>query len=65
MKSVFRLAARRTICPRGTTNRQRRLEEGPPLPIELPLSRRPVERGGDDYKRLKTAMARRLRGDDE
>ena len=32
----------------------------PHLPMELPLSRKPVERDGDDYKRLKAAMARRL-----
>jgi hypothetical protein len=31
--------------------------------MELPLSRQPVERDGDDYKRLKDAMARRLRGE--
>ena len=30
--------------------------------MELPLSRKPVERAGDDYKRMKAAMARRLRG---
>lgn len=35
------------------------------MAMELPASRRepaPVERDGDDYKRLKAAMARRLRG---
>jgi hypothetical protein len=31
--------------------------------MELPLSRKPVERDGDDYKRLKAALARRLRGE--
>ena len=35
----------------------------PHLPMELLLSRKPVERDGDDYKRLKAAMARRLRGE--
>jgi hypothetical protein len=33
--------------------------------VELPLSRKPVERDGGDYKyykRLKAAMTRRLRG---
>jgi hypothetical protein len=48
-----------------TTSRKRRSSDGPPLPMELPLSRKPVERDGDDYTRLKAAMARRLRGDDE
>jgi hypothetical protein len=33
--------------------------------MELSLSRQPVARDGGDYKRLKSAMARRLRGDDE
>jgi hypothetical protein len=33
--------------------------------MELPLSRKPVERDRDDYKRMKAAMARRLRGADE
>jgi hypothetical protein len=31
--------------------------------MELPLSRKPVERDGGDYKRLKVAMTRRLRGE--
>ena len=44
-----------------TTSRKRR-SDGPHLPMELPLSRKPVERGGDDYKRMKTSMARRMRG---
>ena len=44
------------------TARKRR-SDGPHLPMELPLSRKPVERDGDDYKRMKAAMARRLRGD--
>jgi hypothetical protein len=48
-----------------TSSRKRRISDGPPLPMELPLSRKPLERDGDDYKRLKGAMARRLRGDDE
>ena len=43
---------------------KRRIGDGPPPPMELPLSRRPVERDGHDYKRLKTAMmSRRLRGE--
>ena len=37
-----------------------RRSDGPHLSMELPLSRKPIERDGDDYKRLKTAMARRL-----
>jgi hypothetical protein len=46
-----------------TTGRKQRSEaDRPHLPMELPLSRKPVERDGDDYKRLKAAMARRLRG---
>jgi hypothetical protein len=45
-----------------TAKPKRRLPDGPPLPMELPLSRKPVERE-DDYKRLKAAMARRLRGE--
>jgi hypothetical protein len=48
-----------------TASRQRRISDGPPLPMALPLSRQPVERDGDNYKRLKDAMARRLRGGDE
>jgi hypothetical protein len=48
-----------------STDRKRRVSDGPPLPMELPLSRKPVERDGDDYKRLKAAMSRRLRGGDE
>jgi hypothetical protein len=31
--------------------------------MELPLSRQQGEREGDAYKRLKAAMARRLRGE--
>ena len=42
------------------TARKRR-GDGPHLPMELSLSRKPVERDGDDYKRMKAAMARRLR----
>jgi hypothetical protein len=52
----------------GTPEEHQRRSEAanrPHLPMELPLSRRPVERDGDDYKRLKAAMARRLRGADE
>jgi hypothetical protein len=45
------------------TSRKPHISDGPPLPMELPLSRKPVERDGDDYKRLKGAMARRLRGE--
>ena len=44
------------------TARKRR-SDAPHLPMELPLSRKPVERDGDDYKRLKAAMARRLRSE--
>jgi hypothetical protein len=40
-----------------------RIKDGPTLPMELPLSRKPIERDGDTYKRLKTAMTRRLRGE--
>ena len=46
-----------------TTSRKQRISDGPPLPMELPLSRKPVERDGGDYKRLKAAMTRRLRGE--
>jgi len=41
-------------------------KEKPPRPlpaVDLPLSRKPVEREGDDYKRMRDAMARRLRGE--
>jgi hypothetical protein len=38
-----------------TTSRKRRISDGPAPPMELPLSRKPVERDGDDYKRLKAA----------
>jgi hypothetical protein len=48
-----------------STDRKRRVSDGPSLPMELPLSRKPVERDGGDYKRLKAAMSRRLRGDNE
>ena len=44
-----------------TTSNKRRIGDGPPPPMELPLSRQPVEREGDDYKRLKATMARQLR----
>ena len=33
-----------------TAGRKRRSVDGPHLPMELPLSRKPVERDGDDYK---------------
>jgi hypothetical protein len=46
-----------------TTSQKRRISDGPPLPMELPLSRKPIERDGDDYKRMKATMARRLRGE--
>ena len=46
-----------------TTSRKRRSEDGPHLPMELPLPRKPVEHDGDNHKRLKAAMARRLRGE--
>jgi hypothetical protein len=29
--------------------------------LRIPLSRKPVARNGDDYKRLKAAMTQRLR----
>ena len=48
-----------------TTRPKQRIGDGPHLPMELPLSRKPIERDGDDYKRMKAAMARRLRGADE
>jgi hypothetical protein len=48
-----------------TTGRKRRSSDGPPPQMELSLSRQPVERDGDDYKRMKAAIARRLRGGDE
>jgi hypothetical protein len=46
-----------------TAGRKPRISDGPPPQMELPLSRQPVERDGDDYKRLKATMARRLRGE--
>ena len=47
-----------------SADRKRRVSDGPQLPMELPLSRKPsVERDGDNYKRLKAAMTRRLRGE--
>jgi hypothetical protein len=45
------------------TSRKPHISDGPPLPMELPLSRKPVERDGDDYKRLRAAMTRRIRGE--
>ena len=48
----------------ATTGRKRRsVEDRPHLPMELPLSRKPIERDGDDYKQMKAAMARRMRGE--
>jgi hypothetical protein len=46
-----------------TRGRKRGAADAPHLPMELPLSRKPVEREGDTYKRLKAATARRLRGE--
>jgi hypothetical protein len=47
----------------ATTGRKRySVTDRAHLPMDLPLSRKPVEREGDDYKRLKAAMARLLRG---
>jgi hypothetical protein len=48
-----------------TTRPKRAAADAPHLPMELPLSRKPVERDGGDYKRMKAAMTRRLHGDDE
>ncbi|HXB49523.1 MAG TPA: hypothetical protein VNW50_17300 [Streptosporangiaceae bacterium] len=45
------------------TSRKRRRSDGPSLPMELPLSRKPVVRDGGDYKRMKAAMTRRIRGE--
>ena len=47
----------------SATSRKHRIKDGPTLPMELPLSRKPVERERGDYKQLKAAMARRLRGE--
>jgi hypothetical protein len=44
-----------------TPGRKRAAADAPHLPMELPLSRKPVEREGGDYKALKAAMADRLR----
>jgi len=38
-----------------TARPKRRIGDGPHAPLELPLSRQPVEHDGDDYKRLKAA----------
>jgi hypothetical protein len=46
-----------------TTSRKRRISDGSPLPMERPLSRKPVERDGDTHKRMKAAMTRRVRGE--
>ena len=43
------------------TRPKRGAAEAPHLPMELPLSRKPVERAGGDYKAMKAAMAGRLR----
>ena len=51
--------------PAVVVTARKRRSDGPRLPVELPLSRKPVGRDGDDYKRMKAAMARRLRGADE
>ena len=48
-----------------TTHYRYKRPPGPHLPMELLLSRKPIERDGDDYKRMKAAMARRLRGAEE
>ena len=45
-----------------TASRKQPAAEAPHLPMELPLSRKPVEHAGD-YKRMKAAMTRRLRGE--
>jgi hypothetical protein len=44
-----------------TTSRKQPAAEGPHLPIKLPLSCKPVDRAGGDYKAMKAAMADRLR----
>ena len=49
-----------------TAKPKRRIPDGPPTPMELPASRRepvPVQRDGENFKRLKAAMTRRLRGE--
>ena len=46
-----------------TPGRKQPAADAPHLPMELPLSRKPVERAGDDYRRLKAAMTRQLRGE--
>jgi len=46
-----------------TTSPKPRISDDPNLPTDLPASRKPVEREGDDYKRMRDAMARRLRGE--
>jgi hypothetical protein len=45
-----------------TASRKHRTKDGPTLPMELPLSRKPVERNDNAYKGLKAAMTQRLRG---
>jgi hypothetical protein len=39
----------------STASRKRVASDAPHRPMELPLSRRPVERKGDDYQQLKAA----------
>ena len=46
-----------------TTSPERRIADSPHLPMDLPVSRKPVEREGDDYKRLTARWQRRLRGE--
>jgi hypothetical protein len=40
-----------------TTSRRRRIGDGPLPQMELPRARQPVERDGDDCKRLKAPSA--------
>jgi hypothetical protein len=44
-----------------TASWKHRIKDDPTLPMELPLSRKPIERDGDGYE--KAAMTRRLRGE--
>jgi hypothetical protein len=39
-----------------TTSRKHRIKNNSTLPMELPLSRKPIERDGADYKRLKAGI---------
>ncbi|HEY2616488.1 MAG TPA: hypothetical protein VGI78_04050, partial [Acetobacteraceae bacterium] len=43
----------------ATASRKHHIKDSPTLPMELPLSRKPIERDGDNYKRLKAAMTAR------